>query len=111
MDSFLKCIYSVLVAKSHKKFWSMCLVYEFSFTDVFLILIMVTEQLYWKKIMAPSILHGCGYLLPLWKGTQNDVHYTVKPVYNDHLGDKVSVVIIGRWSLQRRPVYNSQNCQ
>ena len=25
--------------------------------------------------------------------------YTVKPVYNDHLGDEVSVVIIDRWSL------------
>ena len=24
---------------------------------------------------------------------------TVKPVYNDHLGDEVSVVVIGRWSL------------
>ena len=25
--------------------------------------------------------------------------FTVKPVYNDHLGDEVSVVVIGRWSL------------
>ena len=24
---------------------------------------------------------------------------TVKPVYNDHLGDEVSVVVIGRWLL------------
>ena len=24
---------------------------------------------------------------------------TVKPVYNDHLGDEVSAVVIGRWSL------------
>ena len=24
---------------------------------------------------------------------------TVKPVYNDHLGDEVSMVVIGRWSL------------
>ena len=24
---------------------------------------------------------------------------TVKPVYNDHLGDKVSAVVIERWSL------------
>ena len=24
---------------------------------------------------------------------------TVKPVYNDHLGDEVSVVVIDRWSL------------
>ena len=25
---------------------------------------------------------------------------TVKPVYNDHLGDKVSVVVLDRWSLK-----------
>ena len=25
--------------------------------------------------------------------------FTVKLVYNDHLGDEVSVVVIGRWSL------------
>ena len=25
--------------------------------------------------------------------------YTVKPVYNDHLGDEVSAVVIDRWSL------------
>ena len=24
---------------------------------------------------------------------------TVKPVYNEHLGDEVSVVVIDRWSL------------
>ena len=24
---------------------------------------------------------------------------TVKPVYNDHLGDKVSAVVIDKWSL------------
>ena len=27
------------------------------------------------------------------------VNSTVKPVYNDHLWDKVSVVVIERWSL------------
>ena len=36
--------------------------------------------------------------------------YTVKPVYNDHLGDKVSMVVIDRWLIKRRPVYNGQNC-
>ena len=36
--------------------------------------------------------------------------YAVKTVYNDHLGDEVSAVVMDRWSLQRRPVYNSQNC-
>ena len=35
---------------------------------------------------------------------------TVKPVYSDHLGDKVSAVVIDKWSLWRRPVYNGQNC-
>ena len=33
---------------------------------------------------------------------------TVKPVYNDHLGDKVSAVVIDRSSIWRRPVYNGQ---
>ena len=32
------------------------------------------------------------YLLPISK-----LYTTVKPLYNDHLGDKVSVVIIDRW--------------
>ena len=32
----------------------------------------------------------------------------VKPVYNNHLGDKVSTVVIDRWSIQRRPVYNEK---
>ena len=41
---FLQYIYSVIVAKNHR---SGCLIHQFSFTDVFLtILIMVTEQLY-----------------------------------------------------------------
>ena len=34
----------------------------------------------------------------------------VKPVYNDHLGDEVPMVVIDRWFLYRRPVYNGQNC-
>ena len=44
---FLQYIYSVIVAKNHQKIRSGCLIHQFSFTDVFLtILIMVTEQLY-----------------------------------------------------------------
>ena len=31
-----------------------------------------------------------------------------KPVSNEHLGDKVSAVVLHRWSLWRRPVYNDQ---
>ena len=47
-------IYSTLVAKNHKK------ICEFSSTDIFLvILIMVTEQVYWKKVF-------CGCLRPIW---------------------------------------------
>ena len=32
---FLQYIYSVIMAKSHQKIWSMCLVHEFSFKDIF----------------------------------------------------------------------------
>ena len=35
VGNFLQCIYSTLVAKNHQKFWSRCLVHEFSFTDIF----------------------------------------------------------------------------
>ena len=43
-------------------------------SQIFLtILIMVTEQLYWRKILlADSVLYSCGCLLLLWKGAQND---------------------------------------
>ena len=34
--NFLRCCYSVLVAKNHQKFRSNCLVHEFSFTDIFI---------------------------------------------------------------------------
>ena len=30
---------------------------------------------------------------------RRDLQVTAKPVYNDHLGDEVSVVIVDRWSL------------
>ena len=36
--------------------------------------------------------------------------FTVKPAYNDHLGDEVSADAIDRWALLRRPMYNGQNC-
>ena len=53
---------------------------------------------------------GLNYLLVFlmfpWVTTPD----TVKPVYNDHLGDKVSAVFVDKWSLWRRPVYNGQNC-
>ena len=64
-DDLLRYIYSVLVAKNHQNTQSRCLVHEFSFTDIFL----------------NSILYGCGFLLPLWKGAQNNVHcnYIVPP--------------------------------
>ena len=41
---------------------------------------------------------------------QINIQNTVKPVYNDHLEDNVSAVVIDRWLLYRTPVYNSQNC-
>ena len=39
-------------------------------------------------ILYKKVCRNVGYIL-----------YTVKPVYNDHLGDKVSAVVIDRWSL------------
>ena len=35
-----------------------------------------------KKTVTPSVLYGCGYLLLLRKGAQNDVHYNcIVPLY------------------------------
>ena len=49
---FLQYIYFVVVAKNHQKIWSRCLVHEFFLQKYFLmILIMVTDQLYWRKIL------------------------------------------------------------
>ena len=42
----LQYIYSVPVSNNHRNIRSRCLVYEFSFTEFLMILIMVTEQLY-----------------------------------------------------------------
>ena len=30
---------------------------------------------------------------------QKEIYYTVKPVYNDQLGDEVSAVVMDRWWL------------
>ena len=56
---FLQFIYSELVAKNHQKIGSRCLVHEFSVTDIFL----------------NSVLYGCGFLLLLGKGAQDDAHW------------------------------------
>ena len=83
---FLEYIYSVLVAKNHQKIQFRCLVHEFSFTDVFLmIFIMVTEQLYWRKsLVVASVLYGCGSFLLLWKIALNDADCTcILPPYHD----------------------------
>ena len=55
---FLQYIYSVLIAKNHQKIRSRCLVHELSFLTM---LIMVTEQLYWRKIIC-----GCFHFIWLW---------------------------------------------
>ena len=55
---FLRYIYSVLLAKNQQNIRSRCLAHECSFTDIFL----------------NSILSGCGFLLLLWKGAQNNAH-------------------------------------
>ena len=43
-------------------------------------------------------------IMAVWKASfqkskPKEILYTVKRVYNDHLGDRVSVVVIDRWSL------------
>ena len=45
-------------------------------------------EIHFVYILYKKFCRNVGYIL-----------YTVKPVYNGHLGDKVSVVIIDRWSL------------
>ena len=58
--NFLQYIYYVLVAKNHLKIQSKCSVHKFSFTDIFLvILIMITEQLH--PFVAACILYVGGY--------------------------------------------------
>ena len=51
----------------------------------------------------PKIMIICYTLPEKWCVTDETVifilDYTVKPVYNNHLQDKVSVVVIDRWSL------------
>ena len=57
---FLQYIYSMLVANNHQKIRSRCLAHEFSFTYIFLtILIMITKQLYSRKII-------CGWFRFVW---------------------------------------------
>ena len=48
---FLQYIYSMLVAKNDQKIWPRCLFHRYFLT----ILIMVTEQLYWRKIICDCI--------------------------------------------------------
>ena len=51
-EHFLQYIYSVPVTKNHPNIGPRWLIHQFSFTDIFLkILIMVTEQLYGRKIL------------------------------------------------------------
>ena len=64
---FLQCIYSVLVAKNHPKIRSRCLVYEFSFTNVFNDInhdyrAVISKG---KLFVAASVLYDCGYPLLL----------------------------------------------
>ena len=46
---FLQCIYSVFVVKNHLKFWSICLLHEFFFTDIFDNIIQGYRAAIWKK--------------------------------------------------------------
>ena len=58
IGEFLRYIYSLLLAKNHQNIQSRFSVHECSFTDIFL----------------NSILSGCGFLLLVWKGAQNNAH-------------------------------------
>ena len=60
--NFLQDYYSALVVKNHQKIWFRCLVHEFFLHRCFLtMLIMVTEQPYWRKI-----LWDCFCFIWLW---------------------------------------------
>ena len=56
---FLQYIYYVLVAKNHLKIQSKCSVHKFSFTDIFLVILIITEQLH--PFVAACILYVGGY--------------------------------------------------
>ena len=78
----LEYIYFVLLTKNHRDIQTRCLVYEFSFTDVFDGINHGYRATILKKkiFLAASILYGCGYLFLLWKGAQNDAHCNyIKP--------------------------------
>ena len=68
----------------HKK------LYKMYTTDVYKTFTKSKElcQLDFVYIMYKKVCRNMGYIL-----------YTVKPVYNDHLGDKVSAVVIDRLPL------------
>ena len=58
---FLQYTYCVLVAKNHQKILSGCLIHEFPLTFFLMILIMVREQLCWRKVT-----RGCFRFIWLW---------------------------------------------
>ena len=63
------------------------------------------------KQLTYYLLHGLTCVVPRVRGLHKKqtvykryakmqkYRYSVKPVYNDHLGDEVSAVVIDRWSL------------
>ena len=63
----LEYIYFVLLTKNHRDIQTRCLVYEFSFTDVFDGINHGYRATILKKkiFLAASILYGCGYLFLL----------------------------------------------
>ena len=74
---FWQYIYFMLVAKNHHKIRSRCLVHEFYFEIFFNDI----NHGYKAAFVAAFVLYGCGFLLLLWKGAQNDEHasYIIPP--------------------------------
>ena len=64
VGKFLQYIYSLIMAKNHRKIRSRCLVHEFSFKDVFNDINHSLQSSYIEEkfSIAASVLYGCGYL-------------------------------------------------
>ena len=86
----LQFIYSVHVTKNHRNIRSRCSVHEFSFTDIFLtILIMFTEQLYWRK-------NFCGCFRFIWLWLLISIKFIIRDLDSQH---KIHIVL---WLLHLR---------
>ena len=80
----LQFMYSVPVTKNHRNIRSRCSVHEFSFTDIFLtIIIMFTEQLYWRK-------NFCGCFRFIWLWLLISIKFIIRNLDSQH---KIYIVL------------------